>query len=214
MRLVVDSTISYSYYANNLQIDPLMGCSRELITIIGQISQLANSFSTTSNNESFQQLLTVRHELSERLLCLHQRPAPGAQNTYHLILIAEGKRLAALLHPEERTPRSLNSMSSASILISAILEVVHALPTSNAAMLWPLFIIGTSASSTQEHRAFVLDRLGELQRSRRLGSIYHARRMIARRMSNQSIRRPNAEFLEYKPDHLPETENERWVSLA
>jgi len=191
-----------------------MGCSRELITIIGQISQLATSFATACDGESFRQLFTVRNELSERLQCLRQRPTSGAQNVDHLVLIAEGKRLAALLHLEERTPQVPNFVSNANILISAIFDVVHALPTSNAAMLWPLFIIGTSASSTHEHRTFVLERLEQLQKSRRLGSIYHARRMVERRMSNRSIQQTCAQPLQYHLDHRPETENERWVSLA
>lgn len=190
-----------------------MGCSRELITLIGQISHLARWFAVARSDE-MNQLEAAREHLSSRLHNLHQSVAPGTQNVHYLTLIAEGKRLSALLHLEERIPRSSHAISAAGLIIPAILDVLRALPTSHAAMLWPLFIIGTSSASTHEQRAFVLDRLEQLQSSRRLGSIYHARRLVERRVSSRLTQQTIIQQDSTRMDDLAQTENERWVSLA
>lgn len=161
------------------------------------------------------QMATLKDDICQHLQSLQQVPPSYAGDARHLIQIAEAKRLAALLHLEERVPvSSSHSMNKAQVigLIDSIVDVLRSIPTTSAATLWPLFIVGSSTMATSDQRIFVLNRLKQLEDSRKLGSIHHARRLIERKMSTSSTFWPLSGQSQIEL-HLP-TENEKWISLA
>ncbi|KAL6241388.1 hypothetical protein RBB50_011652 [Rhinocladiella similis] len=219
--------------ARSEEIDPLMGCSRELISIVGQISSLARRVQTcvepTSIIES-NEFLTIRNDLVSRLRRLQQRVPSSCVDQPLLMQIAEVKRLAAMLYLEERVPRPTDTASVDTCippprslgrkrLIDCIMSSLRLLPETCAASLWPLFVLGNSRLESEEQRHFVLTRLGQLEDSRKLGSIYHARRLVERYIAASSLpsmgaRSSNPLMLGNLPRGLALTENERWISLA
>ncbi|KIW16108.1 hypothetical protein PV08_06159 [Exophiala spinifera] len=213
--------------ARSEEIDPLMGCSRELISIVGQISSLARRVQTSTDPSSIiesTEFLTMRNDLVSRLRRLRQCVPSSCVDQPLLMQIAEVKRLAAMLYLEERVPRPTDTSSVDNCippprslgrkrLIDCIMSSLRLLPETCAASLWPLFVLGNSRLESEEQRHFVLTRLGQLEDSRKLGSIYHARRLVERYIAASSLP-SNPLVLGNLPRGLALTENERWISLA
>ena len=183
-----------------------MGCSCELISIINHISLLAADVRTEDKTQALTH--TVRSfDLLDQLSCLKQIMQPGIGDERSLIQIAEIKRLSAILYLHNQVLSRLPSYNhipqiscSAQDLQVAIIDALQSLPSSNGAALWPLFILGKSSMSNEAHLRFVLERLTQLEESRYLGSVYYARRHIARGI--------------VLSEDMRICENERWVSLA
>lgn len=196
-----------------------MGCSRELLSIISQISSLAAQFRSDVDQDSAS-LLAIRGDLVERLRQLKQYSPVGTQNSAHLLQVAEAKRLTAMLYLDERIPvpeqsstLHLRSMGRKR-LIGSIINTLRVLPATSAASLWPLFILGNSQLENEYHRHFVLCRLAQLERSRRLGNIYHARCLVERSIIARTLSPIEPHRLWHLPRGVLRNENERWVSLA
>lgn len=193
-----------------------MGCSRQLLSIIAQISKLDMTVRGSSHRAETQAAV-LKDEISQRLQGLRQTPPNYANDAHYLTQIAEAKRLAAMLHLEERvpiySPHSLDELQVI-VLINSILLVLSSIPTTSAAVLWPLFIVGSSTMATPRQRMSILERLKQLEVSRKLGSIHHARRLLERKMTASSISwREHGVVALGSELHLP-TENEKWISLA
>jgi len=198
------------------QIDAIMGCSRELISLISQTSCLAEDIRhrTSHHAEYSNKAADVLRQLS----VLRQIPRHRSGNTDTLVQIAEIKRLTALLYFHDRISSELHSSSavfprtfSIPHLQASIVQSLQNLPTSSGAALWPLFMLGNSNLGDSEQIEFVLDRLNQLEKSRYLGSVYHARRRVERDIRGTSL----ACQLEWMDNAGAEMcENERWISLA
>ncbi|KAL1607857.1 hypothetical protein SLS60_002795 [Paraconiothyrium brasiliense] len=195
------------------EIDSIMGCSRELISLISQISCLASS--ARQQNDSVDQTIATAAHLMDQLSGLHQTLRTGVGHAEIMLRIAEAKRLSAMLYLHDRVmaPYASAPTALAHGLRNAIIEAIQQLPASSGAALWPLFVLGKSNMSSRDQAQFVLDRLHQLEQSRYLGSFHHARRRVERNI----MRRLTAHG-----DVLPQTwdddpalnDNERWVSLA
>jgi len=186
------------------EIDALMGCSRQLISIIHRISCLAQRIRQNSMFE-VDEFLSEKSDLVRELLSLHQYPASSSNDLDIVQTVAEAKRLAALLYLEEklRIPGLIDSCNiNPTAIIGSLLDLLSGLPLQNAATLWPLFVLGISRFTSQDQLNLVLSRLLWLEKSRPLGSICHARRLIESRADGVAL----DVHLYYTP--------KAWISLA
>jgi hypothetical protein len=172
------------------EIDPLMGCSRGLLDIIHKISKAASDTTAIlkercmTRNE-LTNLTTTRNELERSLHTIGQFP-PAALNCTYLTKVAEVKRQTALIYLHERLSTLLPhspSVSSSSLasykssLITSVIEQISPLASSST-LLWPLFVLGNASPADEEHRRFVLERLSDILKSRNLGSVRLARKLV------------------------------------
>lgn len=190
-----------------------MGCSRELISLISQISCLTG----TSRQEvkSVDNIMSEATNLMGRLSSVHQSLRAGVEHAETMLRIAEVKRLSAMLYLHDRVmaPYSNRSSNFAHNLRRAIIEAIQQLPVSSAASLWPLFVLGKSNLNSKDQAQFVLDRLHQLEQSRYLGSFHHARRRVERNIMRRLTADGDVLKLTWEDD-LALNDNERWVSLA
>ncbi|OJD27388.1 hypothetical protein ACJ73_01217 [Blastomyces percursus] len=87
------------------EIDVLMGCSRGLMTLINRISTLATKIplnNILSSHRKISHFNTARSDIEAELRVLHQKLPSYASLQEDLLLIAETKRLAAILYLRER----------------------------------------------------------------------------------------------------------------
>ncbi|KAN0099341.1 Fungal specific transcription factor domain containing protein [Hyaloscypha variabilis] len=171
------------------EIDVLMGCSRELMTLIRRTSILASQLNQllqygTPSDFELSALAASRDNIERALHSLHQILPISASKCTKLASIAETKRLTALLYLHERLcplPSTSNSGDRVSAhnpqpkIICQIISLIKRLPDSPT-LLWPLFMLGNvKGGLDEEQRRFVHDRLTALQRVRNLGSVRRAR---------------------------------------
>jgi hypothetical protein len=173
------------------EIDPLMGCSRGLLDIIHKISKAASETSAILSTRSMTpnelaSLTTTRNELERSLHTIGQIPSAASDSTY-LTQVAEIKRQTALIYLHERLstllPPSSSVFSSSlasykSSLITSVIEQMSPL-ASSPTLLWPLFILGKASPADEGHRRFVLERLNDILKSRNLGSVRLAKKLVA-----------------------------------
>lgn len=197
-----------------------MGCSRELISLISQISSLAADLQRQSSDHTAHTTKAI--SLLNQLFSLEQIPRQGSLNAGSMVQIAEIKRLSAILYFHDRVLEHLfiPSLASSPVLSVAnlqesIITSLQKLPASSGASLWPLFVLGKSSLLKPDHIRFVLDRLVQLEKSRYLGSVYHARRRVERDIRTRLlIVDPRDSGSGASSGNGMVCENERWVSLA
>ncbi|KAJ4366153.1 hypothetical protein N0V83_007788 [Neocucurbitaria cava] len=173
------------------EIDPLMGCSRGLLDIINQISDISANVerirsSRALSAEELQHVDQSRSRLELALRNLRQH-VPSTASSLDLALVAEAKRTTALLYLYDRfSSFMLSSTDSESSdiayrhlnrLIHSLVSQLESLPVT-ATLLWPLFVLGNVSPDNEQHRRFVLERLDNLIKTRNLGSVRLARRLV------------------------------------
>lgn len=139
-------------------------------------------------------LTATRDALERKLHSIQQTVPPGASSPSDLALIAETKRLTALLYLRQRlgnleiltSHKRLNLQSEPGggagepshkyqcQLATSIISHITSLPNTPT-LLWPLFILGKMTTLDEEQRRFVHERLTSLQKVRNLGSVRSAR---------------------------------------
>lgn len=196
-----------------------MGCSRELISLISRISFLTTKLQP--KNIPYGSTRAMACNLMNQLSQLQQVPQARAENVGTMILIAEVKRLSAMLYLHDRamvlwsTP-GLEEMSPlAKNLQNRIIQTLQILPASSGAALWPLFVLGNSTLENDEQIRFVLKRLHQLEISRNLGSVHYARRRVERSIMASFTTHETSMIQPYR--HVGGevlNDNEKWVSLA
>lgn len=173
------------------EIDPLMGCSRGLLDIINQISAISSNmeriYSTRALSfEELQYLDDSRSRLERSLRTLRQH-VPSTTSNPNLALVAEAKRTTALLYLYDRLysfmPANYGTDSPEAAyrhlnrLIHSLVSQLESLPVTPT-LLWPLFVLGNVSPDNEQHRRFVLERLDEMIKTRNLGSVRLARRLV------------------------------------
>ena len=173
------------------EIDPLMGCSRGLLDIINQISNLASDTTAILSERhltptEITDLTSIRNELEHSLSTI-QQITPAASDSTYLSQIAEVKRQTALIYLHERLSTLIPPSPSASAsslvsckssLVTSVIEQLSSL-TNSPTLLWPLFVLGNASPANEEHRRFVLGRLNDILKSRNLGSVRLATKLVA-----------------------------------
>lgn len=205
---------------NLSQIDAIMGCSRELISLISQISSLAAELQSRTSHHA--EYATKAANLLRQLSSLEQITRCQGGNEESMIQIAEIKRLSAMLYFHDRVLSQLPSVILGSSLPFSLIRLqdfiitsLQNLSPSSGASLWPLFVLGKSSLHNSGQARFVLDRLAQLEKSRYLGSVYHARRRVERDITMWSSEGHwEGNVGERWSGTGAVSENERWVSLA
>lgn len=177
------------------EIDPLMGCSRGLLDIINRITALSSSINRVGRSRvltanEVKHLHESRSQLERALHNISQRPSLTSTKS-NIALVAEAKRTTAFLYLHYRfrsVPSTPNETEQATEAISihipghidTLISQLKPLPVTPT-LLWPLFVLGNLSPNNEEHRRFVLERLGIMLKERNLGSIRLAKRLMERR---------------------------------
>ncbi|GCB27252.1 uncharacterized transporter C757.13 [Aspergillus awamori] len=162
------------------EIDTIMGCSRRLMGMINDISDLpSDEHMKTTNAGPADTYISRANRLACSLINLAQTLPPHLQHREDIARIAETKRLAALLYLIERVGsttyrRQFIPRTDKRTLVNKMIDLIQSLPDS-ATLLWPLYVLGQTALDDQDHRRFVMDRLERIERTRNLGSVRRAR---------------------------------------
>lgn len=196
-------------------VDALLGCSHELISLILEVSNLANAkqllpvMQPSIYNRRRQGTLARRNELERQLHTLQQLlPATSPSllcfdaddhtSINELGYIAETRRLSALIYFYARLDNVPPGCSPIDKLTSQILVLVPKISLRSHALLWPLFVVGTmgigmpSGDSGDADRAFVLERLVSLQRTRHLRNVGRAREIVEAVWRIRDLRGPGS----------------------
>ncbi|RAL03210.1 Zn(II)2Cys6 transcription factor [Aspergillus ibericus CBS 121593] len=167
------------------EIDTIMGCSRRLLGLINEISDLPiagkDAGTTPSDNGTGKRPIDTTIAKASKIACslstITQALPPHSQDRDDLSQIAETKRLAALIYLIGRVSNAniiIDEGTNKVALINMLVNIISTLPDS-ATLLWPLYILGHAGLEDEDQRRFVLDRLERMQRVRNLGSIRRAR---------------------------------------
>eukprot|EP00136_Aspergillus_niger_P005641 XP_001396348.2 Zn(II)2Cys6 transcription factor [Aspergillus niger CBS 513.88] len=164
------------------EIDTIMGCSRRLMGMTNDISDLPSDehmVNKTINAGPADTYISRANRLACSLINLTQTLPPHLQHREDIARIAETKRLAALLYLIERVGsttyrRQFIPRTDKRTLVNNMIDLIQSLPDS-ATLLWPLYVLGQTALDDQDHRRFVMDRLERIERTRNLGSVRRAR---------------------------------------
>ncbi|GKZ47608.1 hypothetical protein AbraIFM66951_011165 [Aspergillus brasiliensis] len=172
------------------EIDTIMGCSRRLMLLINDISELpvdsctTPSSATTSDDESVDMNVSKAARIATALIQIKQFLPQHSGDRNDLARIAETKRLAAMIYLFNRIDGTtyyadvMTEIKADKVtFINALINVMSQLPD-RATLLWPLYILGHASLEDEDHRRFVLDRLERLQRTRNLGSVRRARMAV------------------------------------
>ncbi|XRM36679.1 hypothetical protein ABZX51_000170 [Aspergillus tubingensis] len=172
------------------EIDTIMGCSRRLMLLINEISELpvdtctTPSSTTSSDDESVDIHLSEAARIATALTNIQQFLPQHSSDRDDLARIAETKRLAAIIYLFNRidgttyyTDVMTETKADKDTFINALINVMTHLPD-RATLLWPLYILGHASLEDEDHRRFVLDRLERMQRTRNLGSVRRARMAV------------------------------------
>ncbi|EXJ81794.1 hypothetical protein A1O1_07859 [Capronia coronata CBS 617.96] len=190
-------------------INGLTGCSKELLNLIMATTDLANAM-PEAKRHSMEGLnwdaehnfyhIRQRDEVERRLHQLEQwlpsnymsrpdippstsssrSPTSEPDSLHDLEVIAEIKRLAALIYFYARIDRATPEHPQLVRLTASMLNMVPQAPVSANALLWPLYIVGTLGiqSNQDGHRALVLEKLEALDRRRQLRNVKDVREVV------------------------------------
>ncbi|KAJ5223577.1 hypothetical protein N7468_008119 [Penicillium chermesinum] len=186
------STSSKTFVSENVLgsphvIDPYMGFSHSLLSLIHRTTELAWTETETKSNPDPQDVLRLREELEN----LEQSvPAEFMDPDTECMAIAEANRLGALILLHETcSPRPGSKGQGLPILDSrakdTYVDLILGLIISKKANmmrtavlpLWPLFLAGC-CSSTEDQRLAVLQIFEELEGIRRFGNITPAMEVV------------------------------------
>jgi hypothetical protein len=207
------------------EIDPLMGCSRGLLDIISQITCISSDVNRTRSSRTLtevelQNLNQKSLQIEHALHIIRQYPPTSVTNP-NIALIAEAKRTTALLYLHEcfrsvslSPDDSLQTeapMQPISYLVESLIAQLDPLPLTPT-LLWPLFVLGNASPHNEEHRRFVLERLGSMLKERNLGSVRLARRLVERKFRDWDLRIGDPDATELKQGGG--VGKGKWISLA
>jgi len=128
-----------------------------------------------------------RDDIERRLHCLQQnvpkRPDSvddWSSSRAELKAIAESKRLAALLYLHVRLDSSRPDHPHIARITARILGLLPHISVRTNTLLWPLFIVGIMGvqNASDTDKLLVLQLFNAMQRTRQLGNIKRARRIV------------------------------------
>ena len=161
----------------------LTGFSETLLSLISGTTELAHDTQTAQpTTNAATDLLHRRKRIEQSLHDIHQPVPPDDDQTdvFQFALIAETKRLAALLYLYSRIddagPREQHMVD----LTARLLSLLGRISLRTNTTLWPLFIVGTLGVRPEddELRGIILERLASLQETRQLGNVKRARAIV------------------------------------
>lgn len=178
---------------NSPAIHTLTGCSKELMSLIAETTDLASIITylemseapTSPKSGPIDHPPDIKHRRDDIERRIHQLeiPAHGVQTSSDSDnghIIAESKRLAALMYLYARIDNANPFHPHMVRLTTQILSFLPKISLRTNTILWPLFIVATLGvrPESDEDRKLVLERLDALQQTRQLGNVKKARRII------------------------------------
>lgn len=151
-----------------------MGASRELLSHIASITDLAGQVSKIPEYKVTADFQQRRNDLERSLHGLQQT---SRSNDSELETIAETKRLCALIYLHARVNQCSPYAQPISRLKDEVVILLKRLPAKGT-LLWTFFILGTLAVHGEDDRRFILDSIQTLLDARPLSSIRKARNVI------------------------------------
>lgn len=203
---------------NDQAIDPLWGGSNELLNLVNAITDLADETAQTPSpnrpDAGHGDISCRRDQIERRLYTLEQLPPKNhggehdSGETDKFAIVAETKRLAALIYFYVRLDGASPSHQAVSDLTSRILALLPRISLRTNTLLWPLFVVGTMGlqADSDEGRKVVLERLTALRETRHLGCVKKARQVIEEVWRSRDLGGGNA------PDLV--VDRGGWLSLA
>ncbi|KAK4234196.1 fungal-specific transcription factor domain-containing protein [Achaetomium macrosporum] len=158
----------------------LTGCSDRLLDLISDITQLSTE-KERLYPAPVPDFKRRRDNIERELYALHQPVAspPGSEQT-QFNDIAELKRLTTLLYLHSRVDNAGPREPHVMRLTARILQSLQHISLRTNTILWSLFIVATLGVRPESDgdRKLVMERLTALQRTRELGNVRMARRII------------------------------------
>lgn len=181
---------------NEDYVQTLTGCPKSLFCLLADITALADLDVPGLPSLGESELPTREHAVPtdvqaaakkkrdrmERQLCLIPPECTAdpslADNEFHAI--SELKRLATLVYLYARVDGSSPREPHIARLTEEALKILPRIPLRTNTILWPLFILATLGvrPESDEHRKIILRILDALQKTRQLGCVKQARRVI------------------------------------
>ncbi|ODQ45839.1 hypothetical protein PICMEDRAFT_19452, partial [Pichia membranifaciens NRRL Y-2026] len=191
----------FDHFAHDTVIDLVFGCCPYLITLIDKISNLGRCYEDlelepiNTRKEFEHYILIQRNELQSEIEGLDQRiqlfPEINSLSENCIKTIAEIKRLSTLLYLFARVDLETlyyNNGRATNYFIekercmnkvkSRLVSLFKNLPECPMSLLWPLFVLGLVATTDDDERWFVLDKLVYLQKARELGNVKTAKDVV------------------------------------
>lgn len=198
-----DENNTYEKLKNNDDtiVDPVLGCSPYLLTLISKISSLGDCYEalrheTPKNREIFEKvILNEASNIALELDGLDQvmtTPKNAHIESSGKELISEIKRLTAKIYLFARIDMTGYSLGGTNHSVTAtfrekfqkmrkltdhIIQLIKRVKTCTMALSWPLFVIGVVTVS-YEDRYFVMDKFTRMERYRGLASVRLARETV------------------------------------
>lgn len=181
---------------NEKYVQTLMGCSKSLLCLLADITALADPTSSRSpalgEVEVLEQERTVQiddqaatkreRDRMERQLCQisSKTPEDSTLAGSEVRAISDLKRLATLMYLYARIDESSPYEQHMARLTREMLQLLPHIPLRTNTILWPLFILSTLGvqPESDDHRKTVLQTLDALQKTRQLGCVKKARRVV------------------------------------
>lgn len=177
------------------EIDCIVGCSKELMSIILEVSQQIRSQNNASTAEERHDIFLWKMRAEDRILTLTQEPpitsgsspSSSPSTTQSLSTVrktAEAFRQATLillqyLAPSSSSPTVTQDAIQASV--RKILDLLALCPISpigaRSSSLWPYFVASCHVTA-DEDRVFVLRRFHEMESRKRFGNISPVREVV------------------------------------
>lgn len=198
-----DESNTYEKLKNNCDVvvDPVLGCSPYLLTLISKISNLGDCYEalrheTPTNREIFEKVI-----LNEAKNIASELDGPGQvmatfKGNQSLSegkeLISEIKRLTAKVYLFARIDMTGYSLGGTNHSVTAtfrekfqkmrkltdhIVHLMKRVKTCTMALSWPLFVVGVVTVSCED-RYFVMDKFTQMENYRGLASVRLAREVV------------------------------------
>ncbi|KAI1769759.1 fungal-specific transcription factor domain-containing protein [Hypoxylon cercidicola] len=166
---------------NNSTILGITGCSKDLLTLISEITQMSLLIEQ-SNTKPLPPAVQQRRDNVERHLHQLRQDIPGEFGSFksEFIIVAEVKRLTAILYLYSRIDGAGPHEPHMIRITSQILSLLPKISLRTHTGLWPLFIVATLGVRPEcdEDRKFILSRLTDLYQTRQLANVNKARLIV------------------------------------
>ncbi|KAK7753595.1 hypothetical protein SLS62_004453 [Diatrype stigma] len=167
---------------DNLSVMAITGCSRDLLSLISEITQIGSSVESYIHPRILSATIQQRRDnIDSRLHGLRQEvPEEFGSFQSELVIVSEVKRLAAILYLYSRIDGSGPHEPHVVRVTHQIMALIPQISLRTHTGLWPLFIVATLGirSECDEDRKLLLSHLTALQETRQLANVKKARRII------------------------------------
>ncbi|KAI0175990.1 fungal-specific transcription factor domain-containing protein [Hypoxylon sp. FL1284] len=166
---------------DNSTIFGITGCSKDLLILISEITQISLLIRQSSNRQLSATIQQRRDDVERHLHQLRQ-DIPGEFGSFksEFTMVAEVKRLTTILYLYSRIDDAGPHEPHMIRITSQILTLLPKISLRTHTGLWPLFMVATLGVRPEcdEDRKFLLSRITELYETRQLANVNKARLIV------------------------------------